>query len=53
MNIEKKILIVVITKAEEQSLSFAQERLWFIERYEEGTNAYNIPMVFKLYKERV
>lgn len=29
-------------------LSFAQERLWFIEKYEQGTNAYNIPMVFKL-----
>ena len=29
-------------------LSFAQERLWFIDKYEEGTNAYNIPMAFKL-----
>jgi hypothetical protein len=24
-------------------LSSAQERLWFIEQYEEGTNVYNIP----------
>jgi hypothetical protein len=32
----------------EQKLSFAQERLWFIEKYENGTTAYNIPMVFKL-----
>ena len=29
-------------------LSFAQERLWFIEQYEEGTNAYHIPEVFEL-----
>ncbi|MDP4708711.1 MAG: condensation domain-containing protein, partial [Rickettsiaceae bacterium] len=37
-----------VSKSEEQPLSFAQARLWFIEKYEEGTNAYNIPMVFKL-----
>jgi amino acid adenylation domain-containing protein/non-ribosomal peptide synthase protein (TIGR01720 family) len=29
-------------------LSFAQERLWFIEQYEQGTNAYHIPMLFEL-----
>jgi amino acid adenylation domain-containing protein len=29
-------------------LSFAQERLWFIEQYEEGTNAYHIPEVYEL-----
>jgi len=44
---------IVIEKAttnrvEEQALSFAQERLWFIEKYEQGTSAYNVPMVFKL-----
>ena len=33
---------------EEQLLSFAQERLWFIEKYESGTYAYNIPMVYEL-----
>ncbi|NDB61210.1 gramicidin biosynthesis protein, partial [bacterium] len=49
-NSEDNIVIEksIITKVEEQSLSFAQERLWFIEKYEEGTNAYNIPMIFKL-----
>lgn len=29
-------------------LSFAQERLWFIEQYEGGTNAYHIPMLLEL-----
>ena len=29
-------------------LSFAQERLWFIENYEAGSNAYNIPFIKKL-----
>src|SRR5689334_17089942 len=29
-------------------LSFAQERLWFIEKFEQGTNAYHIPLIFKL-----
>ncbi|MCB9096303.1 MAG: amino acid adenylation domain-containing protein [Arcobacter sp.] len=32
-------------------LSFAQERLWFIENYEGGTNAYNVPMFFKVNEE--
>ncbi|WP_299249751.1 non-ribosomal peptide synthetase, partial [uncultured Aquimarina sp.] len=29
-------------------LSFSQQRLWFIESYEEGTNAYHMPSVLKL-----
>ena len=29
-------------------MSFGQERLLFIEQYEEGTDVYNIPMAFKL-----
>ena len=33
------------------ALSFAQERLWFIEQYEPGTNAYNIPALFELDKD--
>ncbi|MNH77752.1 Linear gramicidin synthase subunit D [compost metagenome] len=37
-----------IARPEEQRLSFAQERLWFIDRYEEGSNAYNIPLTLKL-----
>ncbi|HLX54628.1 MAG TPA: condensation domain-containing protein, partial [Aquella sp.] len=30
------------------SLSFAQERLWFIDRYESGSNAYNVPLVVEI-----
>jgi hypothetical protein len=29
-------------------LSFAQERLWFIEQYEGGSNAYHIPLLLEL-----
>ncbi|OXE94977.1 condensation domain-containing protein, partial [Flavobacterium araucananum] len=32
----------------ESILSFSQERLWFIEQYEQGTNAYHMPSVFEL-----
>jgi amino acid adenylation domain-containing protein len=35
-------------KSNETVLSFAQERLWFIEQYEEGSNAYHIPSVQEL-----
>lgn len=35
----------------EQKLSFAQERLWFIDKFEEGTAVYNIPMFFELTEE--
>ena len=37
-----------IVALEDQLLSYAQERLWFIEEYEGGSNAYNVPMLFKL-----
>ncbi|NEJ82878.1 AMP-binding protein, partial [Rhizobium leguminosarum] len=39
---------ITVVKPADQRLSFAQERLWFIEKYEEGTSAYNIPMVYRL-----
>ncbi|AZL16326.1 non-ribosomal peptide synthetase [Rickettsiales endosymbiont of Stachyamoeba lipophora] len=41
--IEKKVVNI-----EQQVLSFGQERLWFIDRYEGGTNVYNAPLVFKI-----
>lgn len=34
-----------------KSLSFSQERMWFIDQYEGGTNAYNIPYAFRLKSE--
>ncbi len=35
----------VFGRPEDQLLSFAQERLWFIEKFERGTHAYNVPLV--------
>ncbi|MCV5968558.1 condensation domain-containing protein, partial [Lactococcus petauri] len=32
-------------------LSFAQERLWFIEQYEQGSSAYHIPALLDLEKK--
>ncbi len=36
------------TQGSQVSLSFSQERLWFIEQYERGTSAYHIPMILRL-----
>ena len=44
----KNIEIPIVEVKEHYPLSFAQERLWFIERYEEGTSVYHIPMVLAL-----
>lgn len=35
-------------EAYQADLSFAQERLWFIEQYEQGTSAYHLPEVYEL-----
>lgn len=45
---DKTQVIIPKTNASYNILSFAQERLWFIEQYEEGTNAYFIPLLFEL-----
>ena len=34
--------------ASQTELSFSQERLWFIEQYEQGTHAYHLPEVYEL-----
>ena len=41
-------LIILKSKLNNMPLSFAQQRLWFIEQYTKGTSAYNVPMVFRL-----
>jgi len=44
----KARVIIPKSEADEAVLSFAQERLWFIEQYEQGSNAYHIPSVYEL-----
>ncbi len=36
---------------ENQLLSYAQERLWFLEKYESGSKAYNIPIILEVNSE--
>ncbi|MHB9147923.1 MAG: non-ribosomal peptide synthetase [Candidatus Amoebophilus sp.] len=48
---EEEVVVIekpTVIKPEEQLLSFAQERLWFLEKYEQGTTAYNMPLVYVL-----
>ncbi|MFI4918473.1 MAG: amino acid adenylation domain-containing protein [Legionellales bacterium] len=57
LTIEKIVVELFLTKAVQEipainskvaPLSFAQERLWFIEHYEQGTDAYHIPISLEL-----
>lgn len=43
-----KTLIIKNTLSKTFPLSPAQERIWFIEQYEQGSNAYHIPAVYEL-----
>ncbi|WP_329325160.1 non-ribosomal peptide synthetase [[Kitasatospora] papulosa] len=43
-----EITPAVFDRPEDQLLSFAQERLWFIEKFERGTHAYNVPLVLNV-----
>ncbi|WP_421546121.1 amino acid adenylation domain-containing protein [Lactiplantibacillus plantarum] len=38
-------------KVSDQKLSFAQERLWFVEQFEDNLSAYNVPVVLNLKKD--
>lgn len=40
--------IPVLTYRAEAALSFAQERLWFIDRLEEGASAYHVPLLIEV-----
>ncbi|HLE84682.1 MAG TPA: amino acid adenylation domain-containing protein, partial [Thermoanaerobaculia bacterium] len=40
--------IARVPRDRELPLSFAQERLWFLDRLDPGTTAYNVPAVFRL-----
>jgi len=44
----KRLVKIEPCREECAVLSFAQERLYFIEEYEGGSTAYNIPMVYEL-----
>ncbi len=44
----KRLVTIEPYKGEKAVLSFAQERLYFIEEYEGGSSAYNIPLLFEL-----
>ena len=41
-------ILIPTTELTHYPLSFAQERLWFIEQYEQGTSAYHLPRLVKL-----
>jgi amino acid adenylation domain-containing protein len=45
---ELSISVYEVGREEEQLLSFAQERLWFVDTYSGGSSAYNIPMIVKI-----
>src|SRR5262245_11092600 len=48
---ERGLAVEVIPRAERGAgvpLSYAQQRLWFLERLNPGTSAYNIPLLLRL-----
>ncbi|WJG11186.1 non-ribosomal peptide synthetase [Aliiglaciecola sp. LCG003] len=45
---EQALEIIPVSGLAQPPLSFAQERLLFIERYEQGSNAYHVPLLLTL-----
>lgn len=43
-----EVTAMAFERPEDQPLSFAQERLWFIDKFERGTHAYNVPLVLSV-----
>ncbi|MBY7735091.1 non-ribosomal peptide synthetase, partial [Francisella philomiragia] len=41
-------IVISNVKLNKYLLSFAQERLWFIEQYEQGTNIYHLPYLLRV-----
>ena len=48
---QANLVIPASADQEEGVLSFAQERLWFIEQYQQTSDAYHIPVLYKLESE--
>jgi amino acid adenylation domain-containing protein len=44
-------ILIDRTDKNTSELSYAQERLWFIEQYENGSSSYHLPMLFELEKD--
>lgn len=45
---KKQLQNYQVKATEKIELSFAQERLWFIDQFEEGSSAYNVPIILTL-----
>lgn len=45
---DRPVLVARSPRPDPLPLSFAQERLWFLDRLEPGSAAYNIPLVFRI-----
>ena len=48
---DQVINIPQLSPEQRACLSFAQECLWFMQQYEDGANAYNVPMIYELAPE--
>src|SRR6185312_12538768 len=40
--------LVPVARGAESPLSYAQQRLWFLDRFERGSSLYNVPVAFQL-----
>ena len=47
-NLRQHQVYIPKTGANQAVLSFVQERLWFIEQYEQGSHAYHVPLLYEL-----